>query len=50
MINAFFKARKVSVESGLRDLKECVAQIPIYLLFWLSRPPSIRTFFEAIGK
>lgn len=50
MINAFFKARKVSIETGLRELKECIAQIPIYLLFWLPRPLSIRTFFETIRK
>jgi len=50
MINAFFKARKVSVESGLRDLKECIAQIPIYLLFWLPRPSSIRTFLRRSGS
>ena len=50
MINAFFKARKVSIETGLRDLKECVAQIPIYLLSWLPRPPSIRTFLRRSGS
>ena len=50
MINAFFKARKVSIETGLRDLRECVAQIPIYLLFWLPRPPSIRTFLRRSGS
>jgi len=50
MINAFFKARKVGIENGLRDLEERVSQIPIYLLFWLPRLPSIRTFFKTIGK
>lgn len=36
MISAFFKARKVSVENGLRDLKERITQILICLLFWLT--------------